>query len=90
MILTLAIALVLGGWRALKLREANFYRLSVYHRSQLKFVYGHQGYADFDRLLAATESERAKDRWHLELAHKYWNAASHPWLPVPPDPPEPR
>jgi hypothetical protein len=28
--------------------------------------------------------------WHLKMREKYRNAASHPWLPVEPDLPEPR
>src|SRR5689334_4499202 len=28
--------------------------------------------------------------WHYELYIKYSNAAPQPWLPVPPDPPEPK
>jgi hypothetical protein len=27
--------------------------------------------------------------WHFALARKYHRAARRPWLPVPPDPPEP-
>jgi hypothetical protein len=27
--------------------------------------------------------------WHARLAKKYENAAERPWIPVPPDPPEP-
>ena len=33
--------------------------------------------------------ETAKGRWYYELAMKYAEAAKRPWLPVPPDPPEP-
>ena len=28
--------------------------------------------------------------WHESMARKYEYAASHPWLPVAPDPPEPK
>ncbi len=28
--------------------------------------------------------------WHQSMARKYEYAARHPWLPVAPDPPEPR
>lgn len=31
-----------------------------------------------------------KERWHRELWWKYRNASRRPWLPLGPDPPEPR
>ncbi len=33
---------------------------------------------------------QANIEWHDRMARKYTYAASHPWFPVPPDPPEPR
>jgi hypothetical protein len=29
-------------------------------------------------------------QYHLRLMHKYDEAAAHPWLPIDPDPPEPK
>ncbi len=42
--------------------------------------------ASFDEL--AEDSERRAD-YHSQLTEKYRLAALYPWLPVPPDPPEP-
>jgi hypothetical protein len=32
---------------------------------------------------------RAQAKYHREMESKYLHAASHPWLPIEPDPPEP-
>src|SRR5437899_845604 len=52
----------------------------------------------FVDLIVATESERERlgawgqrvTAWHKEMAQKYHYASRHPWLPVEPDPPEPK
>ena len=38
---------------------------------------------------AASGGPSARINFHLEMFEKYRRAASHPWLPVEPDPPEP-
>jgi hypothetical protein len=50
-----------------------------------------------DTFAAAARKERAGERryralarYHVELRRKYERAARYPWLPVAPDPPEPR
>jgi hypothetical protein len=37
-----------------------------------------------------TRAEVKKSAWHAALAEKYRHAALYPWLPVEPDPPEPK
>jgi hypothetical protein len=39
---------------------------------------------------STAEWDEARRRWHGELMRKYEYAASRPWLPVEPDPPEPK
>ena len=42
---------------------------------------------DLSRRASRLSPERRN--WHRSLAQKYFRAASHPWLPVAPDPPPP-
>jgi hypothetical protein len=37
-----------------------------------------------------TDAPLSKTRYHLRLASKYYRAYRSPWLPVEPDPPEPK
>lgn len=39
---------------------------------------------------AVSSSSTKKIAYHLQLIRKYQYAASHPWLPVPADPPMPQ
>jgi hypothetical protein len=81
------VAVLLGGF-SLGRRSAYLNRLWLDHRRE----------ADRIARLAVTGSVVPSDRrssgarflWHCEMASKYGYAASHPWLPVEPDPPEPR
>jgi hypothetical protein len=43
---------------------------------------------DYDRRQSAYHARQAN--YHASLAQKYLDAARYPWLPVEPDPPEPR
>lgn len=35
-------------------------------------------------------SRTPKSEYHRQMTSKYWEAARRPWLPVAPDPPEPK
>jgi hypothetical protein len=56
----------------------------------------HVGPAAMDGTLVMTPdgpayvTTTASGRWHEAMRQKYDYHGRHPWLPVPPDPPEPR
>lgn len=85
-------------WR----RVESFEALHEYHRASRRAMLlnttgtysGHEG--DRGRwyhepgMIEFTEREYALFDWHFALAKKYEQAARRPWLPVDPDPPEPK
>jgi hypothetical protein len=85
-------------------RRSRFLRLAAEHAreayrggSALPMIFDNSGpeprYCDDSgRELSASEAEQriALNSWHDSLALKYRRAAASPWLPVEPDPPEPR
>jgi hypothetical protein len=44
---------------------------------------------DHQRRLLDLPLSKQQVSWHLDLIEKYRFAEHYPWLPVPPDPPEP-
>ena len=88
--------------RAECMRRAERFRgLADHHRSWIKHVlWGLQGFhsghendevhyyhADGKEF---TGLEMARLKWHGKLGKKYFDASLRPWLPVAPDPPEPK
>jgi hypothetical protein len=81
---------------ALERRREGLEALALEHQSKMMGLgvgsgppsgLGLLGWAPDRRSL--TPSERARDEWHFRMMSKYRTAASRPWLPVEPDPPEP-
>lgn len=79
---------------------------SEIRRRRLRFLYlaqHHANEAAFERRRTAlgvhwfdavgrplTERENAVAEWHWYLSGKYDNAAARPWMPLRPDPPQPK
>jgi hypothetical protein len=78
----LAALLAIGA--GLQRRQARFERLFSYHRGLAGPMIIHS----FDP--GSPTSKTASGRWHWDLSMKYADAARRPWLPVAPDPPEPK
>jgi hypothetical protein len=88
---------VVGLLCLLEHRRRSFESLASYHRSRLaRFVIG-QSLDDLtvirpifrDRKPLTTDEVKVAT-WHQAMARKYRQAARKPWLPVEPDPPEPK
>lgn len=60
-------------------------------RLEIPYIHDVYVYDSAGRLLSEPERTRKMERsnWHFALEKKYREAALMPWLPVPPDPPEP-
>lgn len=91
------IALVLGTLVGLRRRIRRFDDMGAYHRDQIVGqLYGRVG-ADGTMMFVPSASDRngkpvtphqqKMDRWHEQMAQRYWRAARHPWLDVLLDPP---
>ncbi len=63
-------------------RRARFNRIADWHHA---YVMDHQ----YQTWLSLAGRE-APFPYHERMALKYYDAARHPWLPVAPDPPEPK
>jgi hypothetical protein len=96
--LRLAMALVavvasgLGSYVGIESRRLTLLGLAEAHRSQM-IAWEEVGPSEASRKrfdLAGREVSLKAHRWHEVLAKKYERAARYPWLPVEPDPPEPR
>ncbi len=95
MAMVAVVAIILGVALEMGRRRARFSRLAAFHRSKIIAPSRH---VDRNRRIVRWIDHRGGmfeerprlDYWHEELAHKYVVAASFPWYPVDPDPPEPR
>jgi hypothetical protein len=73
-------------------RHLRFTRLSEYHRSNagiyLEFdeQTGWVGYVTRD----GRDIPERVHLWHAKLEDKFRESARHPWLPIQPDPPDPK
>ena len=85
--LMIAVALIAVGLE-LSERSTTFRRRATHHRNEsFRAAFGPGTHS---RSLKVRRLMRAKDRWHSDLIEKYELAARYPWLPVAPDPPEPK
>jgi len=91
------LAVVLGALVGIGRRIRRFDDLGAYHRQQIVGqLYGMVG-ADGTMIYVPSASDRngwpvsphqqRLDRWHEQMAQKYWRAARHPWIDVALDPP---
>ncbi|AGA28447.1 hypothetical protein [Singulisphaera acidiphila] len=93
------VGILLGLHQWMSRRARRFHAISESHRSRLSLVISGPvtSEGDFlgvpsvlDRDLKTVSRHRArKELWHYTMSVRYKRAAERPWLPVPPDPPEP-
>jgi hypothetical protein len=84
--------IVLGASVELRRRHDRFLRLAKHHEasSRITWVRGIHTYSATNDLGEdVMRWSSAKIEWHRRLGERYRRAASSPWLPVEPDPPEP-
>ena len=74
-------------WSAVIERRADAYRRRAIAASVLEEIYIN-GHARDSR--GRTQADATMAVYWGELRRKYEQAGRHPWLPVPPDPPEPK
>jgi hypothetical protein len=98
MALVAVVALAAGG---IEWRRRQFLSLSKYHDSKIvvlrlppDFEISNLTWLERDdgdgRVTRLNRQGIALDIWHNKLRIKYQRAARYPWLPVAPDPPEPK
>jgi hypothetical protein len=91
MVAVAILALALTIYVGIERRRAWLQRLAQYHWE--KVAANSVVQADADRTIyraSASLRNRQLAHYHVNLANKYANAARYPWLPVSPDPPEPK
>ena len=82
------VAVVLGGVRLWRLSGSYREMAELHRRKSEEVVRGM--YFDASGESYHREWPSPNKEYHLLLKAKYENAAAHPWLPVSPDPPEPK
>jgi hypothetical protein len=80
----MTVAIVAAGL-GLYARSEYLEAIAIQHRSRTTWVSGAEGFSP-----EQMRRVQASVAWHGMLADKYHRAARRPWLPVPPDPPEPK
>jgi hypothetical protein len=91
------IAMVLGALVGVGRRMRRLADLGTYHRNQIVGqLFGTVG-ADGTMMYVPSSLDRngkrvtpyhqRMDRWHEQVAQRYWRASRHPWLDVALDPP---
>src|SRR5689334_6607250 len=100
MVATAIVGIFIGSAVKLERRSARFRHLSDYHRGRVPYALS--GAFDQDgewigepsvldqNMNPVTGAQRRKALWHEALARRYERAARRPWLPLAPDPPEPK
>jgi hypothetical protein len=101
MLIVVALAGVVSSIQAVELRRKSSMGASTYHAAKAR-EFGYSGDprwgirrrkpldSDGDREKAQADLEVSRAGYHLSLEWKYLRSARRPWLPVEPDPPEPR
>jgi hypothetical protein len=95
MIAVAVVGILFGSGLELHRRSVRFQALAERHGSEAHVMHirGSNGRAGGElRVLSINDVpiDRKLADWHLELRDRYRLAAGRPWLPVPPDPPEPK
>ena len=102
MIAIAIVAVFLGVWLWAERRRARFKALAHWHDMQVVYVVVEYLLPDGSCIFEVTSlPQKIGDphvpprqqricTWNYQLAQKYRRAARYPWLPVEPDPPEPK
>ena len=90
MIAVAVLGIAFGGLAGLRQMDQRRQRFRALARNHLVNRLTLIGLAEHQAAKADTERYRMRAEYHLALNQKYQYAASHPWLPVSSDPPEPR
>lgn len=85
MALVALVAVALGAWRWGEARRSEFRALAHRHHGQ----YWHYAYRATGLHDEAEPRDYMRSAYHRAMMEKYRCAAEWPWLPVPPDWPEP-
>jgi hypothetical protein len=87
--IAVAVVAVLVGW--LFERQARFARFAAYYKEhRFDSIESYDKPNGLVGLRARIPNGIKLSSWRSSLARKYNYAARHPWLLVPPDPPEPK
>ncbi len=81
--LMVAVAIIGSGLGITIERHERFRWIAVHHRADVPIMPRIKPIGMEDKVWRLFE-------WHQSMARKYEHAARYPWLPVAPDPPEPR
>jgi hypothetical protein len=90
MVLVASVGLTLGSIAWLGRRSEDFRRTAKRHELALRGLYQPAANADGEHLAIPEVPYGPRYDYHAALKQKYERAARNPWLPVEPDPPEPR
>jgi hypothetical protein len=85
MVLVAVLAVPLAAVSICIARAAHFQGIAGKHQSQVQI-----GATPFKTFAGTCYYLTDLGLWHADMAAKYERAARYPWLPVPPDPPEPK
>jgi hypothetical protein len=89
MVAVALVALCLAAWSYWDRRDERFLEFAVKAMTHTTLARDYETGRPFGSLLERAPVNPRKAAYHAALARKYERAASHPWLPVAPDPPEP-
>jgi hypothetical protein len=85
------VGILLGVWLGLERRRERFRELSDRHEVQAQLCEVRVFISKIERKPEAwLAGNKARFEHHLAMMRKYQQAARRPWLPVAPDPPEPK
>ena len=90
MMVVAIIGTILGAVAVCLHRRTEFARLADYHSSQIGPSHVSLAWPPPPGGYKINFPSHVQNDWRIALALKYHYASEHPWLPVWPDPPEPK
>ena len=89
MVAVAVVALCLTAWSYWDRRDERYFEFAVKAMSHTTLAVAYETGRPIGSLRERARVNPRKAAYHAALARKYEYAASRPWLPVLPDPPEP-